>query len=107
MPRDALTALLAAPMWAEHETAIDLYPGSAQIEDTPAVFGVTTECVDADAGGWETRARAELLTLALGGLQLSRAQVVQMLTEPGRDGEALVRQIERDKAMEYLTVEGL
>lgn len=107
MPRDALTALLAAPMLAEHATAVDLYPGGAILEDTPAAFGVTTECVEADAGGWETRARAELLTLAIGGLHLSRAQVVQMLNEPGRDGEALVRQIERDKAEEYLTVEGL
>ena len=104
---NTIARLLAAPMWAEHETAIDLYPGTAQLEDTPAVFGVTTECVEADAGGWETRARAELLTLALGGLQLSRAQVVQMLTEGDRDGEALVRQVEADKAEEYLAVEGL
>ena len=30
-----------------------------------------------------------------------------MLTEGDRDGEALVRQVEADKAQEYLTVEGL
>ena len=104
---NTIARLLAAPMWAEHATAIDLYPGGAVLEDQPAVFGVTTECVEARHGGWETRARAELLTLRLGGLHLSRDQVVQMFTEPGRDGEALVRDLERNAGEEYLTVEGL
>ena len=107
MPRDALTCTLAAPMWAEHESAVDLYPAGAILEGTPAVFGVTLQPQERDGGGWEDTAAAELLSVTLGGLRLSRAQVVQMLTAEDRDGEALVRQIERDKAQDYLLAEGL
>ena len=98
---NALTAMLSAPMVEEYHAVLHLYPGAGMLENTPAAFRVQTECGERRGGGWETSVIAWLVDVQIGGLHLSREQVVQMLSDPGRDGETLVAECEALAAAEY------
>jgi hypothetical protein len=70
----------------EFETELTIQLPEGELTDVKAVFDIDTETIDAEPYSWgqnrasETSVRAELLTLRLGSLKLTRDLVCEMLS---------------------------
>ena len=100
---------VAAPMREEFETVTDMELGAFYAPEVPMGFWVDSEEAsveghpDHPTSQTELLATAELIWVQLGGLRLTREQVLQALSEEGQDGPARLAAIERTAAETYLT----